>query len=272
MNEEDFKKIVRQGFDEASVGYDNPAMKFFDNSAEHLIEGLTLKGDEHILDAATGTGKVAIAAARRLPKGRVTGFDLSEGMLTRGRQKAQTQNLRNILFHCADVNETDYPNDNFDGLTCSFGVFFWTDMVTTLQRLVRTIKPGGFAAITSFADGSFKPHSDLCLDRFKQYGVKLPETYSWQRLDNHEKHAELLKTVGLTRIESYTQPMGYYLKDARQWWDLVYYTGFRGFLNQLSAPQVEQYKAEHLHEIAKTADRQGIYLNVNVIFSTARKP
>jgi len=271
MNEEEFKKVVRRGFDEASAGYDNPALKFFDNSAEHLVGCFTLKGDEHILDAATGTGKVAIVAAKRLPNGRVTGFDLSEGMLNRAREKAAAERLKNIMFHCADVHETNYPPHCFDGLTCSFGVFFWTDMVTTLQQLIRTVKPGGFIAMTSFADGSFKPQSDLCLDRFKQYGVKLPETYSWQRLDHPEKHAELLKTVGLQTIDSHIEPMGYYLKDALQWWDLVYYTGFRGFLNQLSAQQAEQYKAEHLAEIAKTADRKGIYLNVDVIFTTARK-
>ena len=271
MNEEEFKKVVRKGFDEASAGYDNPALRFFDNSARHMVQGLTLNGDEHVLDAATGTGKVAIAAAKRLPNGRVMGFDLSDGMLNRAREKAAVERLKNIMFHCADVHAAHFPADTFDGLTCGFGVFFWTDMAATLQQLVRTVKPGGFIAMTSFADGSFKPQSDLCLERFKQYGVKLPETYSWQRLDNHAKHAELLTTVGLKNIESHTEPMGYYLKDALQWWDLVYYTGFRGFLNQLSVEQAERYKAEHLAEIAKTADGQGIYLNVDVIFTTACK-
>lgn len=271
MNEEDFKKVVRKSFDEASAGYDKPAMRFFDNSAEHLVKGLALKGDEHVLDASTGTGKVAIAAAGRLKNGRVTGFDLSDGMLTRAREKAREKNLNNILFHRADADETDFPPDYFDGLTCGFGVFFWTDMLTPLRRLIRFVKPGGFVAITSFSDGSFKPQSDLCLDRFKQYGIKMPESYSWQRLDHPDKHRELLIAAGLTRIESQTAPMGYYLPDAQQWWDLVTYTGFRGFLNQLSESQVRQYKAEHLEEIAKTSGDQGIYLNVDVIFSTARK-
>ncbi|MGE0268075.1 MAG: class I SAM-dependent methyltransferase [Candidatus Omnitrophota bacterium] len=271
MNEEEFKKAVRKGFDEASAGYDKPAMRFFDNSAEHMVGGLALKGDEHILDAATGTGKVALAAARRLPKGRVTGFDLSDGMLNRAREKARENDLNNILFHSADVDGADFPPDYFDGLTCGFGVFFWTDMITALQKLIRFVKPGGFVAFTSFADGSFKPQSDLCLDRFKQYGIKMPDTYSWQRLDHPDKHRELLTTVGLNQIDSHAAPMGYYLTDALQWWDLVTYTGFRGFLNQLSEEQVQRYKTEHLEEIARTSDDQGIRLNVNVIFSIARK-
>ena len=272
MNDSEFKKIVRKGFDEASIGYDKPAMKFFDNSAEHLVASLALKGHEHLLDVATGTGKAALAAAGRLKNGRVTGIDLSEGMLERAKAKAERAGLKNISFERADVEELNFTNNTFDGILCSFGMFFFSDMDGVLKKLIPTIKSGGFVAMTSFADGSFRPLADLTLERFKQYGIKLPDSYTWQRLDSHEKHARLFNTAGLKNISSSTKPMGYYLPDADAWWDIVTYTGFRSFLNQLSPEDAKRYKEEHLPEISRTADgKMGIKLNVDVIFTTGYK-
>src|SRR3990167_8660014 len=99
MNNLEFKKNVRKGFDYASLGYDNPAMRFFDNAALHLVETLPLKGHEHILDVATGTGKVALTAAKRLNNGNVVGVDLSEGMLSCAKSKAHMfKNVVTTIF------------------------------------------------------------------------------------------------------------------------------------------------------------------------------
>lgn len=265
--EENYKKIVQNAFNEASEGYDAPAMRFFDNSAQQLVKQLSLSGSEHILDIATGTGKVALAAAKRLPKGQITAVDISEGMLGCAKKKAKLGGVSNISFLCEDVDKINFPENHFDGMCCSFGVHFWSDMEGSLKRLVRFIKPGGFIAMTSFARGSFEPQSTLSLNRFKQYGVKLPDHYTWERLDNTKKTQELLKAVGLRQIQITQSPMGYYLADATQWWDLVRFSGFRAFLNQLSKEQTDLYKNENLKEVDETAGPKGIYLNVEVIFS-----
>lgn len=97
MDDEEYKFMIRQSFDEASSGYDTTAMRFFDDSAEHLVGCLPISGGEHILDVATGTGKTALAAARRLKSGHVTAIDLSDGMLEQAKKKAMGENLTNIL-------------------------------------------------------------------------------------------------------------------------------------------------------------------------------
>lgn len=271
MNEQEFKNVVRNGFDEASRGYDNPPMRFFDKSAARLVELSPLKGHEDVLDVAAGTGKVSLAAAKRLKTGRVIAVDLSEGMLDRARAKARDEGVTNVQFKHEDVDAADLGEASYDVVFCSFGVFFFSDMHTLVKKLSRALKPGGFLAVTSFADGSFKPLSDLTLERFKSYGIKLPESYTWQRLDSHQKHFDLFNSTGLKSISSRTEPMGYDLGSADEWWDIVYFTGFRSFLNQLSAQEAERYKREHLHEIAQTAGSKGIRLKVDVIFTIAYK-
>ena len=75
---------LREIFDAASAGYDSPALRFFNHAADQLVDRMALSGHEHILDVACGTGKVSLACAARLAKGKVTGVDLSEGMLETG--------------------------------------------------------------------------------------------------------------------------------------------------------------------------------------------
>src|SRR5260221_14496950 len=46
-----------------------------------LIEMLNLKGDEHVLDLACGTGDLTFALGERLPAGEAFGLDITQGML-----------------------------------------------------------------------------------------------------------------------------------------------------------------------------------------------
>ncbi len=77
MDAEQTRALVRQTFDAVAAGYDGQALRFFPTSAEHLASRLDLRGDEHILDVATGTGHAALSLAGRLPEGKVTGVDFS---------------------------------------------------------------------------------------------------------------------------------------------------------------------------------------------------
>ncbi len=271
MDEIEYKKMITGSFDDASVGYDSEAMRFFDNSAECLGDYLNLKGHERVLDVATGTGKSALAMARQLNAGHVTGIDLSEGMLNQANNKAVEEGLSNITFTQMDVEKIKFSSNYFDCASCSFGIFFLPDMEKGLRGIIDTVKPGGCIAITSFLDGSFRPLSDLCLDRFEKYGVKLPDHYTWQRLDHPDKHRDLFASVGLKDIKSQAKQMGYYLKNKEQWWDVIYYSGFRGFLNQIPEDDQLRYKEEHLAEVETTATKEGIWLNVETIFTVGYK-
>ncbi|VAX35555.1 hypothetical protein MNBD_UNCLBAC01-645 [hydrothermal vent metagenome] len=271
MDDKEYKQMIKQSFNAASVGYDNAAMRFFDKSAEYLTHFLSLKGNENVLDVSTGTGKSALSLARCLTEGHVTGIDLSEGMLKQAQNKAKENKLTNVSFQCMDVDALDFPSNHFDCVCCSFGIFFLPDMEKALEKIINALKPGGCIAITSFLDGSFRPLSDLCLDRFKKFGVKLPEHYTWGRLDHPDKHRDLFETGSLKNIKSQTKQMGYYLENKEQWWDLICYSGFRGFLNQIPEEDQPRYKEEHLAEIEAVSTKEGIWLNVEVIFTLGYK-
>ena len=75
-----------------------------------------------ILDIATGTGDLAIAAMRLKPK-KITGVDISEEMLEIGRKKILNIELQHIIgFEKGDSEQLRFDEGTFDGAMVAFGV------------------------------------------------------------------------------------------------------------------------------------------------------
>lgn len=271
MDNHELKQKIRSAFDQAAAGYDKPALRFFTDTAERLADRMGLSGHEHILDAASGTGAAALACARRLECGSVTGIDLSEAMLDQARAKAARNHLGNATFQAMDIEALAFAPDSFDGACCSFGIFFLPDMAEGLRRVATVVKPGGPIGISSFTEYVFEPLVSAFFDRLQQYGVT-PPPLSWKRLDHPDKHRSLYENAGLVRIETHRERMGYYLEDTEGWWDILWNSGFRGLLNQLSATELASFRREHLLEIAAHATGQGIWLEMEALITVGRKP
>lgn len=101
-----------------------------------------------VLDLATGTGDLAIALAGAMPDCRVTGADLSEGMLRHAREKAQRAGLGDRLtFACADAERMEFADGEFDAVTVAFGVRNFGDLRAGLREMQRVLRSGGTVAI-----------------------------------------------------------------------------------------------------------------------------
>lgn len=268
MNINEHKQKVMASFDMASEGYDCPSLRFFAGSSAHLIGLMQLEGSETLLDIATGTGNAAIAAARTLKYGSVTGIDLSTGMLRKAGDKAKEMNLRNVVFRQCDIESMEFEDNAFDAVTCAFGLFFLPNMENGLRCISRVLKPGGKLAITSFAPSLMMPLRKMLFDRIKVYGVEEPK-HSWMQLDDPEKIYKLLGGAGYRDVQIQSRQMGYFLKNSLDWKDVLLNSGYRGLLNQLSETDLKRFMNEHLHEVGSSADENGIWLEVEVLFTVA---
>jgi hypothetical protein len=76
----------------------------------------------------------------------------------------------------------------------------------------------------------------------------------------------------LESIEVIAEQLGYYLKNAEEWWDVVWKSGFRGPVSQLTPEQLEQFKKQHLAEVEQLQTSKGIWLDIASIFAVGRKP
>lgn len=262
---------IRETFDAASAGYDRPALRFFAHAASQLADRMALAGDEHILDVACGTGTVSLACAERLGKGRVTGVDLSEGMLEKARAKAAARRLDNLSFRCADLESMDFGADAFDAASCGFGVFFLPDMEAALRTIARHVRPGGPIGISGFTGGLMEPLTSAFVERIQGYGVEIPPL-SWKRLDDPLKHRALYAAAGIDEVETHTVQVGYHLAGFDEWWDILWFSGYRGLLNQLPAKDLDSFRRAHRTEVERFSTDQGIWLNVEALISVGRKP
>ncbi len=105
-----------------------------------------------ILDVATGTGDMAILLTRYLPGARVTGIDISTGMLEIGRQKIARQQLdQAITLQTGDSESLEFPDAHFDAITVAFGVRNFENLEKGLREMLRVLKPGGRLVVLEFS-------------------------------------------------------------------------------------------------------------------------
>jgi ubiquinone/menaquinone biosynthesis C-methylase UbiE len=271
MDEQQRKAMLKETFDTVSGRYDNRALRFFPESAKHLAACLDLRGNEKVLDVATGTGHAAFALASRVPQGRVTGVDFSPGMLDRARKKAASLNVRNVEFLERDMQDLGFPDGSFDAAVCSFGIFFVKDMDAQLSHIVNAVRPGGEVAISGFQESYFHPLKDLMVKGLERYGVEQPPQ-NWKRIATEAGCKELFSGAGLTDVRVEQRNVGYFLENAEEWWDVVWNAGFRRLVTPLSPRDQERFKKEHLQEVAALRTKDGIWLDVGVVFAIGAKP
>ena len=110
-----------------------------------LLERLAPSAGETFLDVATGTGAVAIRAARAGAE--VTACDLSPGMIAKARAEAGAEK---IAFDVADARSLPYGEASFDLVASAFGVIFAPQPESAAAELARVCKPGGRLGLTAW--------------------------------------------------------------------------------------------------------------------------
>jgi len=88
-------------------------------------------------------------------------------------------------------------------------------------------------------------------------------------LDSPDKISALMRGAGYSDIQIQSKQMGYYLKNSQEWRDVLWNSGYRGLFSQLSEEDLKQFMHEHLKEVDSVADKNGIWLEVEVLLATS---
>lgn len=260
-------------FDLLADGYDRAALRFFPFAADRVAQRLVPRPGEKILDVATGTGAVAVALGQRLGGGgRVMAVDISERMLDRAYANVRRMALHNVDLHPMDAAALEFRSGYFDAVTCSFGLFFLQDMVEALREWRRVLKPGGRLLLTSFGEQAFQPLVAWFCATLRDCGGPAvdPADFAWQRLASAETCAQLLAEAGFEQIECASEQLGYHLQQPQEWWDIVWNSGFRGYLAGLDDAALERFRERHLERVGAGFTDGTLWLEVPVLFVNAR--
>lgn len=105
-----------------------------------------------ILDVATGTADVAIMASGILNPDKITGIDISDGMLELGRKKVEKAGFSGkIELLNGDCETINFKNDSFEAVTVAFGVRNFENLEKGLSEILRVMKPGGKLVVLEFS-------------------------------------------------------------------------------------------------------------------------
>lgn len=159
------KELVKEMFDDIAPKYDflNHFLSFgIDKSwRKKAVKMLKDSSPEHVLDVATGTGDFAIRLNKDLGS-KVTGIDISVGMLEVGKEKIKSLGLDDaISLEEGDSTNLRFDDNSFDALTVAFGVRNFEDLPKGLSEMNRVIKKGSKVVILEFSKPRMFPFKQL---------------------------------------------------------------------------------------------------------------
>jgi SAM-dependent methyltransferase len=116
-------------------------------AADALVEQVGVQSGERLLDVATGSGNVALAAAGLGAE--VTGLDLTPELLDAARRRSAEAGAT-VEWVEGDAEQLPFEDDTFDRVTSCFGVIFAPRHLVAVGELVRVARPGASIALTAW--------------------------------------------------------------------------------------------------------------------------
>jgi SAM-dependent methyltransferase len=150
--------------------------KFIQSTAEEFMARIPLRPGMSVLDAACGTGNLAILAAQR--GCRVAGLDIAANLLAQARERARREGL-DITFTEGDVEAMPYEDGSFDAVVSMYGVMFAPRPDRVVSELYRVTKPGGLIALANWTPQGFIGKMFAVFARYVPPPAGLPSPLLW---------------------------------------------------------------------------------------------
>jgi trans-aconitate 2-methyltransferase len=110
---------------------------------QRVLNDLHLRGDECVLDAGCGTGKLTRLLLQNLPRGRVVGLDLSRNMVMHAERDLHAEFGDRAQFVAADLIALPF-RDAFDGIFSTASFHWVLDHDALFRNLFGALRSGGW--------------------------------------------------------------------------------------------------------------------------------
>ncbi len=178
--------------------------------AARLVRLAAPQPNEQVLDLATGTGFVAIPAARLVgAQGMVVGVDISAGMLKQAADAVAAASLSHVSLLQADAECLDYPADSFDLIFCCNALPYMSDVPAALRHWHSLLRPGGRLAFNCWAEHSYVTGRLLRIIAAR-HGIRVDVI--GEDTGTPERCRAVLATAGFSRSEVIAEPTAAYFQ------------------------------------------------------------
>jgi trans-aconitate 2-methyltransferase len=172
--------------------------------AERVLERLPLRGDETVLDAGCGSGRVTQMLLERLPRGHVVAVDSAESMVEHARQALDPERATVFRADLTDLSLGEPVDAAF-----SNAAFHWIpDHDALFARLHDALRPGGLLVAQCGGRGNVARFHAAATDVAAEepYAEHLAGWTGPWHFAGAEKTAERLERAGFTGVETWLEP------------------------------------------------------------------
>ncbi len=129
------------------------------HTVEQILARLKPPPGSSILDLGCGTGALTFRLPEKGDFRRVSGLDLSEGVLDIAKKRAAELGLDNFEFHPGNACSLPFQNKEFDIVVSSFVLHLVSDLKKALSEVCRVLRPGGNAILQFPGGGDVAPET-----------------------------------------------------------------------------------------------------------------
>jgi trans-aconitate 2-methyltransferase len=108
-----------------------------------VLAWVQLRGDETVLDAGCGTGRLTRDLLEALPRGRVVALDVSQNMIDAARGHLAPDFGKRVEFVCCDLLAMPF-HERFDGIFSTASFHWVRDHAALFRGLYAALRPGGW--------------------------------------------------------------------------------------------------------------------------------
>jgi trans-aconitate 2-methyltransferase len=233
----------------------------------NVLDRLELRGDERVLDAGCGSGRVTRQLVERVPRGQVIGVDLSPSMLTEARKTLAPVAERVTLIQ-TDLLEIERVLDAPVDAVFSTATFHWiSDHDRLFGGLHRVLRPSG-RLVAQFGGGDnlagFMRATDAVAAR-PPYAAVLSGRALWRFYYSPETTRTRLESAGFTRVDAWLETSPQTFDDRQALADFCRAVVLSSHLAALPGELRESFLGEVVEQIV---ERQGgcmlDYVRLNV--------
>jgi ubiquinone/menaquinone biosynthesis C-methylase UbiE len=157
-------------------GYVTDTQPAFAQYCHKALELVGYDGSGRVLDVACGPGTLSLLIHDEA--GEIHAIDFSPGMLECFNREIARRGIANITTYHMDGQNLEFGDAEFDWAFSIFGLMFFPDRARGFREMLRTLKPGGRAAITAWAPVSDSTAMQTMFGAMQAAFPKKPEANS----------------------------------------------------------------------------------------------
>lgn len=180
-------------------GYQAETVPAFRQYCQKALELIGYQPGGNVIDVACGPGTLSLMLAASASK--IEAIDFSEGMLQVFRRIAGERKLHNISIRQMDGQKLEFADAMFDYAFSMFGLMFFPDRMAGFTELYRVLKPGGRAAVSSWAPVAESPLMRLLFGSIRAAFPERPEPKTnLLSLENPDLFKEEMQKAGFSDV------------------------------------------------------------------------